>query len=249
MIRNRFALDDNNQIIDIQNLTIYDRKNYICLGCKDILRPVLGAAREKHFRHKVGAECNGETYLHILGKRLFEHTYRSCLKNCQPFEICFKQYKVCTFCHLQGPCTIGNFNLIKYDLVLLFKEISIEELDSQFIPDITLKNPAGEVVYIEIAVSHKCSDVKLQSGKRIIEIALKDEKDADLILLKLLSSEDKGITFHNFKNSIRGNFSSECTKNADIVMVDNAGKRSSRRVKWYEYVQMLKNKDIHVTRL
>jgi competence CoiA-like predicted nuclease len=69
-IKYRYALDEDHQVVDVEDLTEADRKDYECIACGHVLRPVMGEIRHKHFRHQVEAdvECSGETYLHRLGK-------------------------------------------------------------------------------------------------------------------------------------------------------------------------------------
>jgi len=50
--------------------------------------------------------------------------------------------------------------LRKIDITKLFKKIDLEKRDSSFIPDLLLKSEK-EKIYVEIAVTHKCSDEKL----------------------------------------------------------------------------------------
>ena len=43
-----------------------------CVGCDELLVPkVRGKIMAPHFAHKKVQECNGETYLHKLGKTMF----------------------------------------------------------------------------------------------------------------------------------------------------------------------------------
>ena len=116
MVKNRYALDENDKLVDVQTVTEQDRKYFTCIGCGSPMRPVLGDVVGRHFRHKVDADCNGETYLHRLGKKVFEETYKYCLEHNQPFEVSFNQYKICTFCPQQGPCSVSTFTTMRHDL-------------------------------------------------------------------------------------------------------------------------------------
>jgi len=48
-IKYRFALSDDNKIVEIFNLTKKDRRDYKCLGCRKVLRLVLGDIRKNTF--------------------------------------------------------------------------------------------------------------------------------------------------------------------------------------------------------
>ena len=69
-------------------------------GIKNYLIPafgnqVLSKIKKPHFAHKTVLECNGETYLHRLGKRAFFETYQKCLAENEPFYITFHVPKKC----------------------------------------------------------------------------------------------------------------------------------------------------------
>lgn len=249
MVKHRYAVDENDNLVDIKTLTEKDRKNFSCVGCNATVRPVLGDVVGHHFRHKADADCNGETYLHRLGKKVFEETYRHCLEDHKPFEIAFNQYKTCSYCSQQGPCSVGSFDTVRYDLVPLFKDVVIEKGDDSFIPDITLRHSSGEPLYIEIAVSHQCSDEKLRSGKRIIEITLRHEDDVAVIRSRLLREEDERVFLFNFKHNIRGDFSSQCEKIVDVLIVDTFGKCATKSMTWVSYEQMQKVEGLYTCRL
>lgn len=236
MIKHRFALNTKHQVVDINDLTVGDRTDYICIGCKGALRPVIGKVRKKHFRHKTEDACSIETYLHNLGKLTFENTYRYCLEHKQPFDISFKQYKFCISCPQQGPCAIGTFDTVNHDLTQYFREVQVEQVHQEFIPDIALKHISGETLYIEIAVTHTCTEKKLQSKNRIIEIKLRDEGDVAVIKSKLLNAADERISFYNFKQQY-GKFASECTKHIFAIIVYPDGYCSTSKMTWAVYEQ------------
>ena len=197
-IKYRYAIDADSSIVDVTELTPDDRGEYLCLGCDMTVIPVLGKVRRKHFRHQTIHECSSETYLHKMGKLLFQKRYEQCLGNSIPYEI---KYSVPVFCnHCQhGDCQrtpeIGSF-----DLTTVFKTIAPETKDGSFIPDLILKSANSDKIYIEIAVTHKCSYQKRVSGERIIEFTISSEEDLSVFNRTCLESFDGSIvSFLNFR--------------------------------------------------
>ncbi len=203
-VKYQYALNSKDEILNINALSKTDeirREIYQCISCGKSLRPVLGEVRKKHFRHVVEANCNPETYLHQLAKRLFFQVYSDCLETGSPFNIELYENWVCTSCkdEFEIICELDP-KLIKFDLVKLFPNISIETPDGSFIPDILLSNGNGEKLFIEFVVTHVLTEEKRNSGARIIELSLEDEDDLEPIQKRL-------ITQTNFKAGRR----SSCT--------------------------------------
>lgn len=223
-IRYRYALNGNEKIVDIFSLTAADRKDYECISCGQILRPVMGEKRQKHFRHQADVVCSQETYLHKLAKLLFHQVYRLCLDSGSPFEIEYWRPRVCTACDDYGPCKLTR-GLIKYDLTRAFSRISLETSDNTFIPDVLLSNERGERLYVEIAVTHFSTESKRSSGVRIIELVMAEEGDLQLIPSCLLSESDHRVKFVNFQiQAQQGDFSEECKKHIASFILWPSGK-------------------------
>lgn len=186
MVLYRYALDSSDNIILADSLVgVPSREAYRCISCgRELIPRVNGAVQRPHFGHKSVGECNGETYYHFLAKKVFEDTFNKCKKNAVPFMIRFTAPRVCNrFKPITNRvCDVGS-DQHEYDLTQYFTDIRIEKRDGKFIPDISLhsRDRPSDVLYIEIAVTHFLSDVKQQSGKRIIEIHVSDEDDIELI--------------------------------------------------------------------
>lgn len=79
----------------------------------------------------------------------------------------------------------------------------VETGDGEFVPDIMLESKSGRNrVFVEIAVTHPCSDEKRRSCNRIVEIRINREDDLQPIRDHLLTSADSRISFHNFKEEV-----------------------------------------------
>jgi|SRR5690554_114767 len=192
---NLYALNENGELISIADVeTKYNTKYYCCL-CEDEMMPKKGKIRRHHFAHKSLGNCSYESYLHKVSKLKFFKEYKLCLKNKVPFYIEYKVREICTACQ-----NIEKLNLtckkvlIKpYDITEWFDIISMEKSFKGFVADILLESSTypDEKIFIEFAVTHKCDVEKLNSGIRIIEIELVDEKDLQFIdNHKILISQD-----------------------------------------------------------
>ena len=121
-VKYQYALNSKDEILNINALSKTDeirREIYRCISCEKSLRPVLGEVRKKHFRHVVEANCNPETYLHQLAKRLLFQVYTDCLETGSPFNIELYENWVCTSCkdEFEITCELDP-KLIKFDLVV-----------------------------------------------------------------------------------------------------------------------------------
>ncbi len=208
MIKYRYALDQNDNIVDIQDLNQSNlSKNdiFYSLDFKQIVIPRLGLIRVKHFSHKPNTKLLGssETYLHALGKKVFINEYNKCLLMGLPFFITYTTSKICN--RLENlyniKCHLGS-ERNKFDLASYFNKIILEKKDDNFIPDLLLLNTnTKEKIYIEITVTHSSSVAKLNSGYRIIEIPISDENDINKILKLKDGIYDNSIKFINFKSN------------------------------------------------
>ncbi len=195
MVLYRFAIDSGDKIIDAKELRGHSIPNPLwCISCgQQLVAKVDGKIKQPHFAHKVQVECNGETYLHRLAKLAFLETYQQCIREGAPFTVVISGPKRCErfngsiscFCKL--PNSIHEFDLTAY-----YSEVAIETKDGEFKPDILLRSRSNsqEKVFVEIAVTHFLSKRKKSSGRRIIEIPVKDESCIDVIRGRRLGSSD-----------------------------------------------------------
>lgn len=187
----------NNAVIDILSVKKEDRKeSFTCLGCDREMVPVLGDRVERHFRHKAELTCSGETYLHNLAKNKFYDAYSKCLEQKKPFLIHVLRQSKCTFYEqkLGSPClstTPESFDITKW-----FSEPPLlESRYENFIPDVLLKSSKGVPLFVEIKVFHACSQEKIDSGHRIIEIEINSVDDIDF---EFGVKKDSSVSLLNF---------------------------------------------------
>lgn len=204
-IKYQYAYDENNNLVSIRSLTKETSKqhNFKCLGCKNELRArAIGSVKvTPHFYHM--KECNYETYLHRLGKELIERKF-----NQNNFTIKYKVEKSCSTmnCVLRNEQCFNISDTNEVNLKEYYDTCEKEKVYKTFRPDILLTsvdNPDSPI-FIEIRVTSSCSEDKLDSGIRIIEIRVKEECQ----LLKILEgkileekeyADGSSVSFINFK--------------------------------------------------
>lgn len=185
-VKYQYSLDENGELININSLASESRRlhTYRCIGCGNILLPrAIGSVKRRpHFYHKEQIDCSGETYLHKLGKKLIKERFYGS----EHFNISYPvtiacDNSACAFRH--ECCKVGN-QLHEVDLKENYDICQEEVSINGFVADLLLsssKNPNIPPILIEICVSHACEKEKRNSGLRIIEIKIKDEKDLDNI--------------------------------------------------------------------
>jgi hypothetical protein len=227
MIKYQYAYNATRKIVKIDQVN--DKKEkYRCINCNNELIPKIGKIKVHHFAHKTLVDCNSETYLHKLGKSLFEQEFNYCKEKKISFYIELNQQKYCNCSDAiyQDNCYIGE-ELVKYDLTKHYRKINLEQKLDDFKPDILLRHSdEKDHIFIEIAVTHNSSEEKLNSNYRIIELSVEKESDLDCVSKHLLSESNHLIKFHNFKvKDININNSvSECDKEVEIFVVYKSGK-------------------------
>lgn len=226
-IRYRYAKAPNGDYVDIKDVNEENRRNmkFVCISCGCDMVASLGD-KTHHFRHKQELFCNKETYLHKLGKYTFVKTYKECIELRKPYYITLQRRIPCS---LESTCAIKannekvsclSFEKQKWDLTQYYQTIIEEKRVDDFIPDVLLKSDQDiSPIFIEIKVTHPCTEEKIRKGYPIIELAIKDESDLDIIkscnLVESLEREsgiffsdsndkqlkiEETIKFYNFKD-------------------------------------------------
>lgn len=259
-IKYRYSYTINKEdIVDINTLdrqSIYNSNIFKCLGCDNVLIPVLGDIRQKHFRHKVNINCSSETYLHKLAKTTFYQVYKDCLDKGKPYCISFEQTRICN--HYNKDYLVNclyNETEQSFDLTHYFSKIYLEEKQASFIPDLLLTNEKGDKLFVEIAVTHKIEQSKVNSGHRIIEFDIASEDDINIIK-STNSKQSEKVRFFNFRHKLIGDFcKGKCTKDTiySYFVIYNNGKgailegsvkqinilRESKKFKYVKYVETI----------
>lgn len=198
-----YALDSQNRLVNIRDIE-EGKKLYFCPYCKGEMIPKRGKIRDWHFAHKCLTEnCSYESYLHSLAKlRLcewFNNTTNAIIHLeskhiCSLFDECFWRKNAKDFeC---SNMTHKPWNLKKY-----YTNCEIEKQYGNYRADLFLayKGEKDEPIFIEICVTHPCSEDKVKSGIRIIEFKIESEKDIDDIIKHPIQKGDK-TNIYNFKS-------------------------------------------------
>ena len=212
-LKYKYAFDEIGNIVSIEDFTKESSKlhTFKCIVCGGELRPrAIGSKhRRAHFYHKEVVSCNGETYLHKLGKLYIKQHFDNSDKFCISYEVS----KTCK----EHNCNLRNYNCHKeheinqVDLKEFYDTCTIEATIKGFVADLLLtnsKNPNIQPTLIEICVTHPCEDEKKQSELKIIEISIKTEKDIENLFSDGFLSENLNkrignkIEFISFKRNI-----------------------------------------------
>lgn len=162
---------------------------------------------KRHFKHKNKTECCNETYLHNLAKRrLAEHFLKS-----EHFNIIFEVADSCPRhkqCKYAIPSCVNRREFKIVDLKKYYQHCELEKQitrkdNNRYIADICLISDKTNVppMFLEILVSHECTDEKKNSGIKILEIPIHSEDDIDKCCNTNSYKEngDLGVKFYNIK--------------------------------------------------
>lgn len=181
-IKYQYAYDEYGKLVSINDYTKEESKlhSYKCVGCgKELLPRAIGSkSRKAHFYHKELVDCDGETYVHKLGKMLIKRKF----DESESFMVAYTVSKECNkegcrlrnlLCHEDR--VVETINLKEY-----YDTCSVETAIGGFVADLLLTNSQKTripPILIEICVTHPCEEEKLNSGLKIIELKFKKEQD------------------------------------------------------------------------
>ncbi len=189
-----FALDQDNNIVDIKNTV--DNNKYYCPNCHAKMILKRGQIRQWHFAHKTN-KCSYDSYLHSIAKKMIADWFNNnehitlklnCENKCRKYEKC-KIYN-------KDICSIPikkTFDLKKY-----YKKCILEHKYNGFVADIYCEHKSAPI-FIEIYVTHECSLEKKNSGIHIIELRIQSEEDIINIINSSELIENQNIQLYNFK--------------------------------------------------
>lgn len=199
----QYALNKNNELVFIDDARKEDGQ-YICPNCKEpLIVKNNGKIRQHHFAHKSGTECCWESYLHKCAKHLLKQLFD---KN-EKFEI---SYAVTNHCPKYDMCELARFNywkecngefVYRQDLKQIYDTCEIERGYNGFIGDVKLSNSQdneNEPMFLEVLVNHKCSDEKINSGIKMIEIKVNSFED----IFKQICDQNPNIAFYNINRDL-----------------------------------------------
>ena len=189
-----FALDQDNNIVDIKNTV--DNNKYFCPSCNTEMILKRGQIRQWHFAHKTD-KCSYDKYLHSIATRMIADWFNKSKSIKLTLNVKNKcsQYKKCKI-YNEDYCSIPITK--SFDLKKFYHKCIIEHKYNNFIADIYCEHKTAPI-FIEIYVTHECSFEKKNSGIRIIELQIKSEEDIMNIINSSDLIENPNIKLYNFK--------------------------------------------------
>lgn len=186
------------------------KEDFFCpaCGCKMIKK--CGAIRSWHFAHdwrhaenELQKNCTYETYLHAYAKMRIKQWF----EESKSITIHYEEQHICSFSkeckwkQTYDNCSKTNYKDydLKKSLGKCDEEKNIKIADDTFRPDLLWykeKDPSQRI-FIEIKVTHQCSDKKVNSQERIIEFSVSSEEDIENIVNKNYICESENVKFWN----------------------------------------------------
>lgn len=167
------ALDEHSNRVNIS--AVDEHKKYKCINCGEPMMAVLGKEREHHFRHQVISQtCKHDYWLH---KEILNILCERLDSN-EAFIIELQDRSI----DLQNIITYGK-----------------EKKFNGFVPDILL-TWTNDIIFLEICVSSPCSEEKINSGYKIIEICINDDQVINELNSGNITTEGEfyQLKFYNF---------------------------------------------------
>ncbi|MDE5607903.1 MAG: hypothetical protein K2I64_03110 [Muribaculaceae bacterium] len=201
-----YANNSSNELIKVS--TAQRNEKYFCPVCGELMIPHMGKIRRWHFVHKNTENCSYESYLHLLAKFKIRETF---LKS-EHFLLSYKAKALCSHeCPFITSPKCEDEKPVQFDLRRYYDKCEIEASYYQYRADLLLSSSTNSnrpPVLIEIRVTHKCTEDKINSGARIIEIPIQSEEQIDHIVesgkLKAVRAnqfshlDENKITLYNF---------------------------------------------------
>jgi hypothetical protein len=184
MIKYHNAANAKGGVIDINDVTQENRASmqFFCIGCDKEMEAVLGQKREHHFRHKDIGDCNSETYLHRLAKRVLKYKFDT-----QPqFSV---KYYVLNECSKSEQCEYKQRHNWQDCSSVVLKTVNLKDFYDTCEEEVSYKGfradlmlfhserPDRKPTFLEVSVNHDCTQKKTDSKIRIVEIKVSNEID------------------------------------------------------------------------
>lgn len=201
-IQYAYALDSQGALTHISDAQ--RSHTYTCPGCKSPLTPVLGEINAKHFRHSEEC-CALETYLHSCAKEAFFYRYQQALSREMPISLELERQVSCNGSRLAFVRDETRRCLksvpARYNLTQFFDQAELEKYDkvTGLRPDVMLYDAAGERrCYVEICVTHPCSQEKVETGIPILEFKIQSVSDIQVLLTGSYSTKEGNLNVFNW---------------------------------------------------
>ena len=204
---------DGDVVVHIDDVSKHG--TFYCLSCGKEMVVRLGDKKSHHFAHKVNdVSCNSETYLHKLAKLLLKKKFQE-----GGFEIEISRYLLCK---KSGNCLFEDIDCKmpiprKYDLKRCYDTCDEEQDIDGFCADLLITGEGRCPILVEIYVSHKCSNQKINSGHRIIEIPIESEADIEYFYKNVIAEKER-VRFYGFKRELAKREFIACKKVSRFIL-------------------------------
>lgn len=237
-LKYKYAYDESDRLIHIDDVPVEGHNDMVftCVGCNGKMEAAIGPKR-RYFRHKADeSNCSKETYLHKLAKLRIKQKFDN--KNI-PFNIrlwgkiqCNEHCKFFTESDCSTEDAHPMINLHEH-----YDTCTMETKHGDFVADLLLTNsakPNRAPIMIEVFVTHKCTDEKIDSKNKIIEVKVRSEESIDSLIKGAWVHDPWGfeqeeendnvtVEFYNFEPK-------ECVRPCDEFLKIGNGKTISRFV-------------------
>lgn len=200
----QYALNSDGKLVFVDDVENGLKCNCTCPSCGEkMLAKNGGSDREHHFSHESGHDCDGyrETLLHIWSKQIIEE---------------HKSLSIPIYKGIDGGCILINpydekdFSLPEQKLHFTSVEIEKRTDISELQPDIVGVTEEGLRLWIEVFVTHKCSEKKIsmikKDGINCIEIrvpkSIETKKDLSVLLLDYTGTDFKSFLNYPYGDNI-----------------------------------------------
>jgi Competence protein len=194
------ALDCNGKLLRIEETIERKDETFLCPHCKQEVIGKYGKERRWHFAHKK-KECDYDKYLHSIAEIQIAEWFnkeKEIILDMIQYDTCIKNKE----CPLYNEYDCKKEKRTAINLKDYYSECLLERKYGNFIADLLCKRnhqKEDNPIFIEIYVSHKCTEEKIKSGIRIIEISIEKEEDITKIINNTKLKEGDGIKLYNFK--------------------------------------------------
>lgn len=220
-----YALNPDKKLVYIKNAP--RNVNFTCVNCGGEMIVKQGKVRAWHFAHKTLSEnCSHESYLHSLAKiKIHDWFYNTdnFIISLNTEYICSQMDK-CIWFNKENPSYCKSHNGCEFDLKKYYDYCDVERTYEGFRADLFVYDNQSKYspVFIEICVNHPCSEEKINSEIRIVELVIKSEEDIESIINNTLYDSDDRIRLYNFKPKPK--IIDSCYKELTKFILDNNNK-------------------------
>lgn len=185
-------------------------EDFFCPHCKCRMIKKCGQIRQWHFAHdwriadEQQKQCTYETYLHSYAKMRLEQWFKESDSIIIRYKTSFKCNKYNT-CKLKAKDRCRSILKDTVNIKDYLNKCEVEKditIDNQlFRPDLIWYNEKKKIeegIFIEVKVTHGCTETKKNSSVRIIEFEIESEDDVDKIISNEIA-ENEYTHFYGFR--------------------------------------------------